>query len=93
MGFESLLTYVFIVDRTLKIVYNIVMEMDLTKYDTPLIDNVSRDKLESVCEDLERKLRMCRAALELFEGQFNCYECTGTAEDVLALTIPETNLK
>ena len=73
--------------------------MDLTKYDTPLTELVSRvssagtDEKLDLCEDLERKLRMCRAALELFEGQFNFYECTGTAEDVLALTIPKTNLK
>lgn len=62
------------------------MEKALSEYDTPLTDSLSRNEIGAVCEDLERKLRMCREALELFEGQFDCYDCVGTAEDVLSKT-------
>lgn len=37
----------------------------------------------AIFEKVERENTILREALERFRGQFDCYECSGTAEDTL----------
>ena len=39
--------------------------------------------LHDFAQSLEAENAKLREALEKFRGQFDCYECTGTAEDCL----------
>ena len=41
------------------------------------------DTTADFARGLERENNKLREALEKFRGQFDCYECTGTAESVL----------
>tara|TARA_R110002110_G_scaffold70780_3_gene189447 strand:+ start:1131 stop:1379 length:249 start_codon:yes stop_codon:yes gene_type:complete len=46
-------------------------------------DTFEGDECLDLAENLERENTKLRETLEKFRGQFDCYECTGTAEDTL----------
>ena len=59
--------------------------MDTTQ--TPRTDNFKSQGREwiplGIFEKVERENTILRESLEKFRGQFDCYECSGTAEDTL----------
>jgi len=59
--------------------------MDTTH--TPRTDNFKSQGREwlplGIFEKVERENTILREALEKFRGQFDCHECSGTAEDIL----------
>jgi len=61
--------------------------MDTTQTQTPRTDNFKSQGREwlplGIFEKVERENTILREALEKFRGQFDCYECSGTAEDTL----------
>ena len=44
---------------------------------------IENEAVKRLISKLEQERDLLKAALELFVGQFDCYECTGTAEEAL----------
>jgi hypothetical protein len=65
----------------------------LHEYATPetdaAYDHTWPEKMAATSLSLEQRLTACRDALAKFEGCFDCYECSGTAEAALTLTAPK----
>jgi hypothetical protein len=65
----------------------------LHEYDTPetdaAYDHTWPERMAATSLSLEQRLAACRDALAKFEGCFDCYECSGTAEAALTLTAPK----
>jgi hypothetical protein len=67
----------------------------LHEYDTPETESeyaigwLNDEEARDFARSLEQRLAACRDALAKFEGCFDCYECSGTAEQTLTLTAPK----